>query len=66
MSRNNYTGECSVPHQRGRKQNLKCKRLSTKRTRVLPIDVDGMLLKRTAKSVRLDTDPCLTFKKYTK
>jgi hypothetical protein len=46
--------EKSVPIARGRKGNLKDKRLSTKRVRRLPIDADLITLKRTQKSVILD------------
>lgn len=57
MSRSRYTNECSVPHQRGRKQILKGKRLSNKRVRQLPIETDDLTLKRVQKSVELDKDP---------
>ena len=57
MSRSKYTNECSVPNQRGRKQGLKGKRLSSKRVRASSIETDEVTLKRTAKSVRLDKDP---------
>jgi hypothetical protein len=46
--------ESSVPNQRGRKQNLKVKRLGSKRVRNLPIETDELTIKRVKKSVKLD------------
>lgn len=56
MGRSKYTKEISVPIMRGRKGNLKDKRLSNKRVRVLPIDTDFQTLKYTLKSVILDKE----------
>lgn len=61
MSRSKFTNESSVPHQRGRKQMLKGKRLSNKRVRVLSVETDVTTLKRVRKYVRLDKDPTNNF-----
>lgn len=59
MSRSKYTNECSIPNQRGRKQIMKCKRLSSKKVRSMPIETDVLILKRIRNSVMLDKDPVL-------
>jgi hypothetical protein len=56
MSRSKFTSEVSIPHQRGRKQNMKMKRLTHKRVRKFLKDYE-FLRKLYKDEQLLDNDP---------
>jgi len=57
MSRSIFTNEVSVSHHRGRKENLKSKRLCYKKARKLNFDATSLDIKRVIKSIMLDKEP---------